>query len=87
MTELPPPGWYADADDSRYQRWWDGRVWTTTVRLAAAPAEATAGAHPLPPRNATAAVSLAFGVAAVGVVLLIILLVWGVAIAERIGLL
>lgn len=27
MTQLPPPGWYPDADP-RFQRWWNGQQWT-----------------------------------------------------------
>ncbi|MBO0728753.1 MAG: DUF2510 domain-containing protein, partial [Acidimicrobiaceae bacterium] len=28
---LPPPGWYLDPNDPRRQRWWDGRVWTSST--------------------------------------------------------
>lgn len=31
MSQLPPPGWYPDAD-SRYQRWWDGQRWTESLQ-------------------------------------------------------
>lgn len=31
MSQLPPPGWYPDAD-GRYQRWWDGQRWTDTLQ-------------------------------------------------------
>jgi hypothetical protein len=28
---LPPPGWYADPQDGRRWRWWDGSGWTANV--------------------------------------------------------
>jgi hypothetical protein len=29
--QLPPPGWYADPQDGRRWRWWDGSAWTANV--------------------------------------------------------
>ncbi len=69
MTQLPPPGWYPDARDPSWQRWWDGRTWTETVRQAdvvtAAPVPVAAR-----PGNAAAVVGLVFGVVAAGFALL-----------------
>jgi hypothetical protein len=69
MTRLPPPGWYPDARDPHWQRWWDGRTWTETVRQAEIAAAAPA---PVAARqgNAGAVVALVFGVVATGFALL-----------------
>ncbi|MFC8038952.1 DUF2510 domain-containing protein [Paenarthrobacter sp. NPDC057355] len=36
-TTTPAPGWYADASDPRYYRWWDGTAWTEHVGPPASP--------------------------------------------------
>jgi len=28
----PPPGWFADANQPGYERWWDGHAWSEHVR-------------------------------------------------------
>ena len=28
MSQLPPPGWYADPHGAPIYRWWDGQAWT-----------------------------------------------------------
>jgi Protein of unknown function (DUF2510) len=35
-TTPPPPGWYANPGDPRYQRYWDGHAWTVVTRTAPA---------------------------------------------------
>ncbi|MFE4951614.1 DUF2510 domain-containing protein [Leifsonia sp. NPDC056665] len=73
MSQLPPPGWYPDAD-SRFQRWWDGLRWTDAVRPLA-PSAPIAGP---PPSNGFATASLAAGVVAVAVVVLALALGGGI---------
>lgn len=70
MTQLPPPGWYADATDNRYQRWWDGQIWTDTIRLAAA--TPPVGVEPGRPKNGVAIVSLVFGI--IGAVIAVVVI-------------
>ncbi|QNE34554.1 DUF2510 domain-containing protein [Leifsonia shinshuensis] len=73
MSQLPPPGWYPDAD-TRFQRWWDGLRWTDAVRPLA-PSLPVAGP---PPTNGLATASLAAGVVAAAVVVLALTLGGGV---------
>lgn len=65
MSQLPPPGWYPDAD-TRFQRWWDGSHWTEVVRPLA-PSAPVAGP---PPANGLATAALVSGIVAAGVVVL-----------------
>ncbi|MEY9953925.1 DUF2510 domain-containing protein [Leifsonia sp. EB34] len=65
MPQLPPPGWYPDAD-TRLQRWWDGLRWTDSVRPLA-PSAPVAGP---PPSNGFATAALAAGIVAAAVVVL-----------------
>jgi hypothetical protein len=73
MSQLPPPGWYPDAD-TRFQRWWDGLRWTDAVRPLA-PSLPVAGP---PPTNGLATASLAAGIVAAAVVVLAVTLRVGV---------
>lgn len=73
MSQLPPPGWYPDAD-TRFQRWWDGLRWTDAVRPLA-PSAPVAGP---PPGNGFATASLAAGVVAAAVVVLALALGGGI---------
>lgn len=57
MSQLPPPGWYPDAD-SRYQRWWDGQRWTD-ARQELPPSAPVL----VEPRNGLATTSLVGGAA------------------------
>ncbi|MGH1522884.1 DUF2510 domain-containing protein [Leifsonia sp. L25] len=53
MSQLPPPGWYPDAD-TRFQRWWDGLRWTDAVRPLAPSAPVAGPPRPTatpPPRS------------------------------------
>lgn len=54
MSQLPPPGWYADPHGSPIYRWWDGQAWTayTSGGQPALPA-AQAFATPTTPTYAT----------------------------------
>lgn len=58
MSQLPPPGWYPDAD-SRFQRWWDGQRWTES-RQAMPPSAPVL----VEPRNGLATTALVGGAAA-----------------------
>jgi hypothetical protein len=33
QPQQPPPGWYPDARDPRYVRWFDGQAWTGYIQL------------------------------------------------------
>lgn len=92
MSQLPPPGWYPDAD-TRFQRWWDGLRWTDAVRPLA-PSAPVAGP---PPTNGFATASLAAGLVAAAVVvlalatggvdpLLALLILVGVGLAVGLGI-
>lgn len=72
MTQLPPPGWYPDAD-SRYQRWWDGQRWTDS--LQAVPPSAPVF---LPQSNGLATTSLVGGIASSAVAALAIITAIGI---------
>ena len=73
MSQLPPPGWYPDAD-TRFQRWWDGLRWTEAVR----PLAPSAPVDDPPPANGFATASLAGGVVAAAVVVLALALGGGI---------
>lgn len=63
MSQLPPPGWYPDAD-SRYQRWWDGQRWTDSRQELPPSAPVL-----VEPRNGLATTALVGGSAAAFVTL------------------
>lgn len=47
VQQATPPGWYQDAYDPRFNRFWDGRAWTDQVQpIQAQPAAAAAYAAP-----------------------------------------
>ncbi|WP_426623408.1 DUF2510 domain-containing protein [Leifsonia sp. McL0607] len=58
MSQLPPPGWYPDADSS-YQRWWDGQRWTDALQVVPPSAPVL-----VEPRNGLATTALVGGAAA-----------------------
>lgn len=72
MSQLPPPGWYPDAD-SRYQRWWDGQRWTDSLQAVPPSAPVIVA-----PRNGIATTGLVGGIAAVAITLF--------ALVGRVGL-
>jgi hypothetical protein len=61
MSQLPPPGWYPDAD-SRYQRWWDGQRWTDALQAVPPSAPVVVA-----PRNGFATTGLVGGIVAAAV--------------------
>ena len=72
MSQLPPPGWYPDAD-SRFQRWWDGQRWTDALQML----------PPSPPvlvaqSNGLATASLVGGIAAAAVAALAVVTAIGI---------
>ena len=72
MSQLPPPGWYPDAD-TRYQRWWDGQRWTES-RQALPPSTPVLVAQ----SNGLATASLVGGIAAAAVAALAIITAIGI---------
>ncbi len=72
MSQLPPPGWYPDAD-SRYQRWWDGQRWTDSLQAVPLSAPVLVA-----PRNGLATTALAGGIVAAAIAALAIATAMGV---------
>lgn len=72
MSQLPPPGWYPDAD-SRYQRWWDGQRWTDSLQAVPLSAPVLVA-----PRNGLATTALAGGVVAAAIAVLAVLTATGI---------
>ncbi|KQR52353.1 hypothetical protein ASF88_12455 [Leifsonia sp. Leaf336] len=72
MSQLPPPGWYPDAD-TRYQRWWDGQRWTESLQ-ALPPSTPVLVAQ----SNGLATASLVGGIAAAAVAALAIITAIGI---------
>ncbi|MCI0158401.1 DUF2510 domain-containing protein [Leifsonia shinshuensis] len=72
MSQLPPPGWYPDAD-SRYQRWWDGQRWTDSLQAVPLSAPVLVA-----PRNGLATAALAGGIAAASIAALEIVTAMGI---------
>lgn len=55
-TDLPPEGWYPDAQNAGTERYWDGTNWSDQVRASSspiAPATATATMAPVAPQSTT----------------------------------
>jgi Protein of unknown function (DUF2510) len=48
LSQLPPPGWYADPHGSSAHRWWDGLTWTAHTNGAQATQAAAAAASIAP---------------------------------------
>ncbi|GLK18760.1 Ltp family lipoprotein [Herbiconiux flava] len=76
-TDLPPGGWYPDAQNAGFDRYWDGTNWSDQVRASATPvaqATATATIPPVAPQPATGAarpIALALAALIVGIVALL----------------
>ncbi len=46
MSQLPPPGWYADPHGYSAYRWWDGLTWTAHTNGGLATADTAAAIAP-----------------------------------------
>jgi Zn-dependent protease with chaperone function len=50
VTGQPPAGWYPDPNGRPFERFWDGRTWTTSTRPVPVRSPAPVPVRPVPPR-------------------------------------